>query len=149
MDKALWKLLNVVLTLLWTRPNLLTQNRINQIDTMGSHISDKEILKIKNLCRKNNKKFFISNNIRLASQLDLDGVYIPSFNKELKINCFSKKKKFAIIGSAEKCINKLMAIKQLGIERIFVIGPRPDHFGQEADDALARFAKEVIPALKK
>ena len=57
--------------------------------------------------------------------------------------------RFAIIGSAEKCINKLMAIKQLGIERIFVIGPRPDHFGQEADDALARFAKEVIPALKK
>ena len=41
-----------------------------------------------------------------------------------------------------------MAIKQLGIERIFVIGPRPDHFGEEADEALARFAKEVIPALK-
>ena len=56
--------------------------------------------------------------------------------------------RFAIIGSAEKCINKLMAIKQLGIQRIFVIGPRPDQFGQEADEALARFAKEVIPALK-
>ena len=33
-------------------------------------------------------------------QLNLDGVYIPSFNKELKINYFAKKKKFKILGSA-------------------------------------------------
>tara|TARA_Y100001970_G_scaffold162039_1_gene198086 strand:- start:135 stop:1151 length:1017 start_codon:yes stop_codon:yes gene_type:complete len=56
--------------------------------------------------------------------------------------------RFSLIGSAEKCIDRLLAIKKLGIERIFVIGPRPDHFGQEADEAQARFAKEVIPALK-
>ena len=47
MDKALWKRLTVVVILRWTRSILLTQNRINQIGTMGSHISDKEILKIK------------------------------------------------------------------------------------------------------
>ncbi len=56
--------------------------------------------------------------------------------------------RFSLIGSAEKCIDRLLAIKKLGIERIFVIGPRPDHFGQKADEARARFAKEVIPALK-
>ena len=45
-------------------------------------------------------------------------------------------------------MDRLLAIKKLGIERIFVIRPRPYHFGQEADEARARLAKEVIPALK-
>ena len=56
--------------------------------------------------------------------------------------------RFSLIGSAEKCIERLLSIKELGIDRIFVIGPRPDHFGQEANEALARFAKEVIPVLR-
>ncbi|MBH66923.1 MAG: hypothetical protein CMM58_01070 [Rhodospirillaceae bacterium] len=56
--------------------------------------------------------------------------------------------RFAIIGSAENCINKLEAIQNLGIQRIFVIGPRPDHFGQEAYIASERFANEVIPAFR-
>ena len=42
----------------------------------------------------------MANNIKIALQLDLDGIYIPSFNKELKINYFTKKKKFKILGSA-------------------------------------------------
>ena len=56
-------------------------------------ININEIYKIKNLCKKINKKFFISNNIKIALNMNLDGVYIPSINKELKINYFLKKKK--------------------------------------------------------
>lgn len=56
--------------------------------------------------------------------------------------------RFAVIGPARHCIEKLAALRDLGIHRIFVIGPRPDHFGAEADAAQARFAKEVIPALR-
>ena len=56
--------------------------------------------------------------------------------------------RFSLIGSAEKCTDRLLSIKKLGIERIFVIGPRPDHFGQEANEALACFAKEVNPPLR-
>tara|TARA_Y100000590_G_scaffold286938_1_gene322837 strand:+ start:3351 stop:3908 length:558 start_codon:yes stop_codon:yes gene_type:complete len=63
-------------------------------------ININEIYKIKNLCKKINKKFFISNNIKIALNMNLDGVYIPSFNKELKINYFLKKKKFIVLGSA-------------------------------------------------
>ena len=55
------------------------------------NINIHEINKIKNLC-KNKRKFFLANNIKIAIQLDLDGVYIPSFNKDLKINYFTKKK---------------------------------------------------------
>ncbi|WP_440619206.1 thiamine phosphate synthase [Candidatus Pelagibacter sp. HIMB1493] len=59
-----------------------------------------KILKIKNFCKKNNIKFFLSNNIKLAVRLDLDGAYIPSFNKNFNHLTYSYKKKFSIIGSA-------------------------------------------------
>ena len=38
-------------------------------------------LKLKKYCKKKGYKFFLSNNIKLAIKLDLDGAYIPSFNK--------------------------------------------------------------------
>ena len=38
-----------------------------------------KILKIKNFCRSNNRKFYLANNIKLAINLNLDGAYIPSF----------------------------------------------------------------------
>ena len=66
----------------------------------NKNINKAEITKIKTLCKKDNRKFFLANNIKIAIQLNLDGVYIPSFNKELKINYFTKKKKFKILGSA-------------------------------------------------
>ena len=59
----------------------------------NKNINKEEILKIKNLCKKTNKKFYLANNIKFALKLDLDGVYIPSFNKKLRVNCYTKKKK--------------------------------------------------------
>ena len=44
-------------------------------------IDEKLILTIKNYCKKKGNKFLISNNIKLAIKLNLDGAYIPSFNK--------------------------------------------------------------------
>jgi len=41
------------------------------------------ILKIKKHCKKKGYKFFLSNNVKLATKLDLDGAYIPSFNKKV------------------------------------------------------------------
>lgn len=57
--------------------------------------------------------------------------------------------RFAIIGPAKTCIRKLAALRSLGIERMFIIGPRQDHFGAEADLAQERFATTVIPALRE
>jgi hypothetical protein len=56
--------------------------------------------------------------------------------------------RFSVIGPPEVCIKKLNVIKALGIERISVIGPRPDHFGVEADKAQERFAADIIPAFR-
>ena len=58
------------------------------------------ILKIKRYCKKKSVKFYLSNNIKLAIKLGLDGAYIPSFNKSLKHLAYSYKKNFNIVGSA-------------------------------------------------
>ena len=63
-------------------------------------IDEKLIIKIKNYCKKRGNKFLLSNNIRLSIKLDLDGVYIPSFNKDKKHLSYSFKKKFIILGSS-------------------------------------------------
>jgi thiamine-phosphate pyrophosphorylase len=64
----------------------------------SQQINEKLILTIKNYCKKKGNKFLISNNIKLAIKLNLDGAYIPSFNKEIKHLSFSYKKKFYSIG---------------------------------------------------
>ena len=46
------------------------------------------------------KKLYLANDIKLAINLDLDGAYIPSFNKDTKHLAYSIKKDFNIIGSA-------------------------------------------------
>jgi thiamine-phosphate pyrophosphorylase len=58
------------------------------------------ILNIKRACQKQGRNFFLSNNLKLAIKLNLDGVYFPSFNKSMNFNKSNFKKKFIIIGSA-------------------------------------------------
>ncbi len=58
------------------------------------------LIKIKNICKKKRLKLFVSNNLKLALKLGLDGLYLPSFNKILKYNNISHRKDFKIIGSA-------------------------------------------------
>ena len=42
----------------------------------------------------------MANNIKLAIYLNLDGVYIPSFNKSFNHLAYNLKKKFLVIGSS-------------------------------------------------
>ena len=56
-------------------------------------IDENLILKIKKYCKMRRVKFYLSNNMKLAIKLDLDGAYIPSFNKSTKHLAFSLKKK--------------------------------------------------------
>jgi len=58
------------------------------------------ILKLKKYCKKKGNKFLLSNDIKLAIKLDLDGAYIPSFNKDKKHLAYSLKKEFIILGSS-------------------------------------------------
>ena len=82
-------------------------------------LDEKLILIIKNYCKKKRIKFYLSNNIKLSLKLDLDGVYIPSFNKSFKHLSYSYKKKFKFIGSAHNI--KEIRIKELQkVEKIFI-----------------------------
>ena len=77
------------------------------------------IQNIKKKLKKLKIKFFLANNIKLAIRLDLDGVYIPSYNTELKINSFSKRKKFLIIGSAHN-LKEIKIKEKQGAQIIFL-----------------------------
>ena len=82
-------------------------------------IDKKLILTIKNYCKNKQHKFLISNNIKLAIKLNLDGVYIPSFNKDKKHLSYSVKKNFIILGSAHNIYE--MRIKELqNVSAIFL-----------------------------
>jgi len=74
-------------------------------------INKDEILKIKKFCLQKKLKFFISNNFKLAVNLDLNGAYIPSFNKSFNHLSFNIKKNFIILGSAHNI--KEIRIKEL------------------------------------
>ena len=79
----------------------------------------KSIFGLKNFCKKNDYKFFISNNIKLALKLKLDGAYIPSFNKDTKHLSYSFTKNFIILGSAHNY--KEIRIKQKQLVKIIFI----------------------------
>ncbi len=72
------------------------------------------ILKIKNYCKKKSLKFYLSNDIKLAISLDLDGAYIPSFNKDFVHLSYSYKRSFEIIGSA----HNLKEIRNKEIQKV-------------------------------
>jgi thiamine-phosphate pyrophosphorylase len=59
-----------------------------------------ELIELKKFCKLNNRWLFLSNNIKVAINLDFDGAYIPSFNKSFLHNGYCLKKKFVLIGSA-------------------------------------------------
>ena len=86
----------------------------------NSKILDQDlILKIKKYCKLRKIKFYLSNHIKVAIKLDLDGVYIPSFNKSTQHLAFSFKKKFKILGSAHNI--KEIKIKEIqNVNNIFI-----------------------------
>jgi len=79
----------------------------------------KSIINLKNFCKENGYKFFLSNNIKLALKLKLDGAYIPSFNKDTKHLSYSFTKNFIILGSAHN--NKEIKIKQKQLVKIIFL----------------------------
>jgi thiamine-phosphate pyrophosphorylase len=77
------------------------------------------ILRIKSYCKKKSIKFYLSNNIKLAIKLDLDGAYIPAFNKSLKHLAYTYKKNFRIIGSAHN-LKEIRIKENQNVNKIFL-----------------------------
>jgi thiamine-phosphate pyrophosphorylase len=78
-----------------------------------------KILKFKSYCKKKGLKFYLSNDIKLAVKLKLDGAYIPSFNKKYDHLSYCYRKNFEIIGSAHNL--KEIRLKELQkVNKIFL-----------------------------
>ena len=116
----------------------------------NSKIMDKLIiLKIKKYCRFKKIKFYLSNDIKLALKLDLDGAYIPSFNKSTQHLAFSYKKNFKIIGSAHNI--KEIKIKEIqNVNRIFISSlfkKNKNYLGLYKFKKISKYTKKNIVAL--
>ena len=58
-------------------------------------------------------------------------------------------KNFAVVGSADHCVQRLQELARLGLDHVIVVGPSRD---ADRDGALAltrRFATEVLPGLRQ
>jgi len=79
----------------------------------------KTIHKIKMFCKRRRINFFLTNEINLAVKLNIDGVYLPSFNKSLKVKLYSIKKKFKLIGSAHN-LREIRYKEKQNVDRLFI-----------------------------
>jgi thiamine-phosphate pyrophosphorylase len=107
------------------------------------------ILKIKSYCRKKSIKFYLSNDIKLAIKLNLDGAYIPAFNKNLKHLAYSYKKKFKIIGSAHNLkeirIKETQNVKKIILSSLFK--KNKNYLGINKFKLLSKLTKKKIVVL--
>ena len=92
--------------------NIIYRNYKTEIDV-------KKILILKDFCKKKGCKFYLSNNIKLALKLNLDGAYIPSFNKDFSHLSYNLKKKFKLLGSAHS-IKEIRVKEKQGMKSIFL-----------------------------
>ena len=107
------------------------------------------IIKFKEYCKKKNFNFYLANNTKLAINLNLDGAYIPSFNKEINQLSFSKTKNFVLIGSAHN--NKEIKIKEKQGVKIIVLSSlfkkNKNYLGINKFKLLSKLSKCKVVAL--
>jgi len=107
--------------------NNFDTNNIDKLDintgiilrNYNTKINIGSILGLKKFCKKKGYKFFLSNNVKLALNLNLDGAYIPSFNRDTKHLSFSMKKQFLMLGSAHN--NKEIKLKERQLVKIIFL----------------------------
>ena len=108
--------------------NKFETNNIDKLDNQttiiyrnysSETVNEKLILKIKNYCKKKRINFYLSNNIQIAIKLNLDGAYIPSFNKDTKHLAYSFKKNFKIVGSAHN-LGEIRIKETQKVDKIFL-----------------------------
>ena len=107
------------------------------------------IIKFKKYCKKKNYKFYLANNTKLAFNLNLDGAYIPSFNKDTNHLSFSRTKKFLLIGSAHN--NREIKIKEKQRVKIIVLSSlfkkNKNYLGINKFKLLSKLSKRKVVAL--
>ena len=108
-----------------------------------------KFLKLRNFLKKRGNKLLLSNNIKLALKLRLDGAYIPSFNKKFDHLAYSINTNFILIGSAHNL--KEIRIKELQkVQSIFlssVFKKNKNYLGLNRFKILSNCTKKNVVAL--
>jgi thiamine-phosphate pyrophosphorylase len=115
----------------------------------SSNINLNKIIKLKNFLKKKGNKFFLANNFKLALKLKLDGVYIPSFNKDFNHLAYSTSLNFAVIGSAHNLkeirIKELQKVQNIFISSLFK--KNKNYLGFNKFKILAKYTNKKVVAL--
>ena len=115
----------------------------------NSPIKTDLLIKIRDFCKKNRRKFYLSNNVKLALKLNLDGVYLPSFNRDIKHLNYNIKKEFLFIGSAHNLkeirIKENQKVSQIFISSLFKL--EKNYLGYYKFIYLSKLSKSKIIAL--
>jgi thiamine-phosphate pyrophosphorylase len=137
--------------------NKFDTNNIDKLDkntgiilrNYTTKINLSSIISLKKFCKKKGYKFFLSNNVRLALSLNLDGAYIPSFNKDTKHLSFSIKKKFLMLGSAHN--NKEIKLKEKQLVKILFLSSifkkNKNYLGTNKFKLLSKLTNKRVVAL--
>ena len=91
----------------------------------------------------------LSNDVKSAINLNLDGVYIPSFNRNFKHLAYSIRKNFLILGSAHNL--KEIKTKELqGVNKIFlssIFKKNKNYLGLNKFKLISKISKKKVVAL--
>ena len=108
-----------------------------------------EIIKAKKYCKNKKIRFFLSNNFKLALKLNIDGCYIPSFNKSFKHLSYKTKSSFIIMGSAHN-IREIRQKEKQKVKIIFISSifkKNKNYLGLHRFNFLSGLTKKRIVAL--
>ena len=108
-----------------------------------------EIIFIKNYCKKKNIKFLISNNVKLALNLNLDGAYLPSFNKNFGHLGYHFKKRFCLFGSAHN-LKEIRIKEKQKVDKIFlssIFKKNTNYLGLNKFNLISKLTKKEVIAL--
>ena len=139
---------------------------INTLDTNNLQKQDKEtiiiyrnysstkieisrLIKLKNFLRKRGNKFFLANNFKLALKLRLDGVYIPSFNKNFNHLAYTTFLNFAVVGSAHN-LKEIKIKERQKVQNIFISSifkKNKNYLGLNKFKILDKYTKKKVVAL--
>ena len=78
-----------------------------------------EIILLRDYCREKSLKFLLANNIKLSIKLNLDGAYLPSFNKVFSHLSYRYKKTFLLLGSAHN-LKEIRIKEKQNVSEVFL-----------------------------
>ena len=137
--------------------NKFDPNHIKKLDkdisiiyrNYNSPINTNLLIKIRDFCKKNRRKFYLSNNIKLALKFNLNGAYLPSFNTDTKHLNYKTKSNFLLIGSAHNLreirIKETQKVSQIFVSSLFKL--EKNYLGFYKFINLSKFSKSKIVAL--